>query len=127
MKQRDADLSVVDQIVRVLLPHAKSKFAGAERQMSAKLELRVALGLEIERRLRRLQRQVEQVRGARVDVFERERLEETPHVCVERGTRPEKADDFQARTEGTEAPREIRRTDREKIVAQAVVDFVAIG
>jgi hypothetical protein len=69
MQQRHADLSIVDQIVRVLLPDAEAEIAGSDGNVAAELELRIALRLEVERRQPRLQRQVEQMRGRRADVF----------------------------------------------------------
>ena len=122
----DADLGIVDQIVGVLLPDAKAEFANAGRHMAAELDLRIPFGLEVELGHVGLQRQVQQLRRARVDVLERKRLEETPDVGVDRGPRPEGARQFQPRAEAPEALREIGRTDREEIVAEAVVERVQI-
>ena len=54
MQQRHADLGVVDEVVRIFLPDAEAEIARAEREVAPELELRVALGLEVELGERRL-------------------------------------------------------------------------
>src|SRR5580700_2202705 len=65
VQERYADLGIVDEIVGVLLPHAKAEFAGSKRDVAPELELRIAFGLEVELRGRRLKREIEQLRGSR--------------------------------------------------------------
>ena len=86
VQQRDADLRVVDQIDGVFLPHPQSEVAAADRQMTAGFEHRIALGPQIELRHGSLQRQIEELRRRRIDVFERERREEASEVGI--GARP---------------------------------------
>jgi len=48
MEKRNADLGVVDEVVGILLPDPKAKVSGADGDVAAELELRIALGFEIE-------------------------------------------------------------------------------
>jgi len=50
--------------------------------MPAEFEQRIAFGFEIELCERRLKRQIELLRNVRIDVFKRERLEESTGVGV---------------------------------------------
>src|SRR5277367_2605321 len=95
--------------------------------MAAQFELCIALGFEIELCNGRLQRQIEQLRGLRAHVLEREWLKEAADVRVHARPLPIKAREFEAGAEGTEALREIGRLDREEIVAQSVVSFPQIA
>ncbi|HLJ84556.1 MAG TPA: hypothetical protein VKT51_10325 [Candidatus Eremiobacteraceae bacterium] len=127
MKQSHADLRIVDEIVRVLLPDAETQVARPQRQMTAELELRIAFRLQIELGECRLQRKVEPLRSSRTHVLKRERFEEAPDVGVDARALTDIASEFQPRAERPEALRELRRFDREEIVAKAVVDLECLG
>ena len=72
MQQRHADLRVVNQIVGILLPHAKPELALPDGMWPPELELCVALGLEVELRRRRLERKVEQLAPRPAETFSNE-------------------------------------------------------
>jgi len=75
--------------------------------VTAELHLRIAFWLQVKLREGWLEGKIQQLCGARIDVFEGKRLEEASDVAVYRGAWAEKAGELEAGTEGAEALREI--------------------
>src|SRR5665213_3180127 len=69
MEQRHADLRIVDQIVRVLLPDAEAEVTVPNRDVAPKLDLGIAFGEQVELRLGGLQGKIEQLGRVRVDIL----------------------------------------------------------